>query len=234
LPTNPPTKDLKVRQAIAAAIDPRIIDQRANNGAGNPGSSLFQGDFKWDPGIPGPKYDPTAAKQYVAQAKAAGWDGKVRVLSNNTPVGQATGLAIDAMLKGVGIDDQLDIAKDAGQSTIQYVIQHDFDVVAAGFALSNDESGMVAIAQNLACNIPSNRIGFCDPALDQALKDVRAAKTDDQRKAGYKVIAQEVNAQLPMLVYAKVDQFQIWSPKVHGVTETLRDFVTFAKAWIEH
>ena len=79
-PTTPPTAKLKVRQAIAAAIDPKVIDQRATNGTGLPGSELIQKDFRWYPNVPGPKYDPEAAKKLVTEAKAEGWDGKVRLL----------------------------------------------------------------------------------------------------------------------------------------------------------
>lgn len=233
-PSNPPTKDINVRKAIQAAIDPAAIDQRANQGTGMPGSELLQKSFTWYPNVPGPKYDPNVAKQYVAKAKADGWDGKVRVLANNTPTGQATGLAIDAMLKAVGIDDQLNISDDAGQMTLQYVVQHDFDIVVTGFATSNDEGGMVALLQNFSCHATSNRIGFCDPALDAGLAAVRAATNDSERVAGYRTVAQEVNAQVPFLPLATIDQFQVWSPKVHGIMDTSRDSIMFTKAWIQH
>jgi peptide/nickel transport system substrate-binding protein len=230
--TNPPTKDLNVRKAVAAAIDPTVIDQRAFNGQGHPGSELLQKTFKWYPNVPGPAYDPNAAKQYVAAAKAAGWDGKVRVLFNNSPTGQATGLAVDAMLKAVGIDSQLDISKDAGTATQQYTVQHDFDIVGAGLATSNDEGGMVALLQNLSSTSPSNRVGIKDPAIDAGLKAIRSAPDDAGRTAGYKQVAEAVNASLPMLAYEQVDQYMAWAPNVHGIQETMRDSILFDKAWV--
>jgi ABC-type oligopeptide transport system substrate-binding subunit len=92
---------------------------------------------------------------------------------------------------------------------------------------------MVALAQNLTSNSPSNRIAFKDPVIDQALVAIRSAKNDADRTAGYKTIAEEVNAQLPFATFGKVVQDAIWSPKVHGVMETMRDAVMFDKAWIE-
>ncbi len=214
--TNPPTKDLNVRKAVAAAIDPNVIDQRAYDGQGHPGSELLQKTFKWYPNVPGPKYDPAAAKQYVAAAKAAGWDGKVRVLFNNSPAGQASGLAVDAMLKAVGIDSQLDISKSAGQSTQQYTTLHDFDIVGAGLATSNDEGGMVALLQNLSSTSPSNRVGIKDPAIDAGLKAIRSAPDDAGRTAGYKQVAEAVNASLPMMALEQVDQYVAWAPEREG------------------
>jgi peptide/nickel transport system substrate-binding protein len=233
-PSNPPTKDLNLRKAIQAAIDPNVVNQRANNSQGLPGSQLLQSSFTWYPNVPGPKYDTTAAKQYVKAAQADGWDGKVRVLANNTPTGMATGLAVDALLKAVGINDDLNISVDAGQMTQQYVIQHDFDIVITGFATSNDEGGMVALLQNFSCKAPSNRIGFCDPTLDNGLTAVRAAPDDAGRVAGYKTVSQEVITQVPWVPMATIDQFMVWSPKVHGVMDTSRDSVMFDKAWVEH
>jgi peptide/nickel transport system substrate-binding protein len=233
-PSDPPTKSLNVRKAVAAAIDPKVIMQRAYNGLGAGGSQVLQSDFKWYPNVPGPAYDPAAAKDFVAKAKAEGWDGKVRLLLNNSPVGQATGIAIDAMLKAVGIDSQLDISKDAGTTTQQYTVQHDFDIVGAGFATSNDEGGMIALLQNLSSTSPSNRIGFKDPVIDDGLKAVRAAKTDAERVAGYKTVSEEINAQVPLFSYQKVEQMMIWSPKVHGIMETARDSALLDKVWVEH
>jgi peptide/nickel transport system substrate-binding protein len=233
-PSDPPTKSLNVRKAVAAAIDPKVIIQRAYNGLGAAGSQVLQSDFRWFPNVPGPVYDPAAAKDFVAKAKAEGWDGKVRVLFNNAPVGQATGLAIDAMLKAAGIDSQLDITKDAGTTTQQYTVQHDFDIVGTGFATSNDEGGMIALLQNLSSTSPSNRIGFKDPVIDDGLKAVRAAKTDAERTAGYKTVSEELNVQMPLVSYQKVEQMMVWSPKVHGIQETARDSALLDKVWVEH
>src|SRR5205085_12161544 len=129
----------------------------------------FQNDFAWYSAAAAanaPKYDVAAAKGFVAAAKAQGWDGKVRVLFGNTPVGQTQGLVIDTQLRAAGMDPQLDISKTSQQSTVQYTQQRDFDIVGAGLAASNDEGGYGAYNQNLLSTAASNRMGFKDPAVD--------------------------------------------------------------------
>jgi peptide/nickel transport system substrate-binding protein len=232
-PSNPPTKDINVRKAIAYAINPKVINERAYDGEGHPSSQVLGQGFRWNPNVPGLPYDPTLAKKYVAKAKADGWDGTVRILANNTPVGQATGLAIDAMLKAVGINDELNITDTAGQMTTQYVVQHDFDIVVTGFATSNDEGGMVALLQNFSCNSPSNRIGFCDPTLDKGLTDVQASASVAGKTAGYKIVAEQVNKEIPWLPVAEVDQYWVWAPNVHGILDTSRDSIMYNQAWIQ-
>ncbi|HEV8296690.1 MAG TPA: ABC transporter substrate-binding protein [Acidimicrobiales bacterium] len=234
-PVTTVTKDVKVRQAIVAAIDPKVVDQRANNGKGLPGTELLQSDFPWYPtGVQGtPKYDPDLAKKLVAEAKAAGWDGKVRLLYQNSPTGQNTGLAVQSLLQAVGIDAQLDATKDVGAFVAQYLTNRDFDVVGTGTSVSPDDGAMVNLAQNFASNSGSNVTGFKSPIVDAALKELRAASTDDQKKAAYKRIVEELYAQAPTYAWSKVEELTIWSPKVHGITETMKSTVLFDKAWIE-
>jgi peptide/nickel transport system substrate-binding protein len=169
----------------------------------------------------------------VAAAKAQGWDGKVRVLFANSPIGQTTGLVIDTQLRAAGMDPQLDISKTSAQMTVQYTQQRDFDVVGTGFAASNDEGGFVAFNQNLLSTAASNRIGFKDAGVDAALVAIRLAVTDDARKAAFARLATAIYASAPMVVYGKIDQLVAYSPKVHGLTPTMRDSVTFTKAWME-
>ena len=90
-----------------------------------------------------------------------------------------------------------------------------------------------AIAQNLASTSTSNRIGFKSVVVDQALKDLRGAKSDDEKKAAYKKIVDEINTQLPVLTWAKIEARISWTPKVHGLQQNHSVTVLFDKAWIE-
>jgi peptide/nickel transport system substrate-binding protein len=231
-PTTPPTANPTVRQAIAAAIDPEVINERGNNGKGSPGSEYFQSNFRWDPGVPGPKYDPEEAKKLVAQAKSEGWDGKVRLLYNNTPTAVNVGQAAQAMLQAAGIDAALDVSKDTPNQIAQVTVQKDFDVVGFGIAVSNDDGAMAALAQNFSSTSPSNRVGYKNPKVDQALKDLRAAATDDEKKTQFGIIATELSRDVPALVWSAVEEFVVWQPNVHGLQFNHSTSVHLDKAWI--
>ena len=230
-----PTKDLKVRQAIAASIDPKQLDQRSNDSKGLPGAELLQSDFRWYPGASPatPKYDVDAAKKLVAEAKATGWNGKVRLLSNSSPTGSGFGLAAQAMMQAAGIEVALDITKDTSATVVQVTTQRDFDLAGWGFALSSDDGATMALAQNFSSTSASNRMGFKSAVVDQALKDLRGAKTDDEKKAAYKKIIDEINAQVPILAWAKIEARISWNPKVHGLQQNHTVAALFDKAWIE-
>jgi peptide/nickel transport system substrate-binding protein len=232
-PTTPNTQRLKVRQAVAAAFDPITFNQRVYSGVGTPGSALFQDSFPWNPGVPGFKYDPEAAKKLVNEAKAEGWDGSIRVNFSNTPSGQAGGIAIEAMLKAVGMNVILDTSKDPTATQAMVTTQKNFDAANFGTAIGPDDSSIWSLAQNLSSTSPSNRVGFKSDKVDQALKDLRVAKNDDQRKAAFKIIAEEVNAQVPWVTRLAQETFRVISPKVHGATNGLKSLMYFDKAWIE-
>ncbi|HEV8298483.1 MAG TPA: ABC transporter substrate-binding protein [Acidimicrobiales bacterium] len=232
-PTNPPTKDLKVRQALAAAIDNKVLNDRGYSGKGLIGSELLQSDFRWSPGVTGPKYDLAKAKQLVTEAKAAGWDGKMRLLYNTSPTAQAIGLAAQTMLQAAGIDASLDVGKDTTAQINQVIVLRDFDVTGWGIAISPDDGALWGLTQNLLSTSSSNRIGYKSTAVDNALKALRIAKTDDEKKALYKTIAENIANDIPVLPFAKIEEFIAWNSKVHGVRQVNRSGVLFDKAWIE-
>jgi peptide/nickel transport system substrate-binding protein len=232
-PTNPGTKNLKVRQAILAATDPQVLNERGYNGKGKASSALFQNDFRWNPGVAGTKYDPQAAKKLVAEAKAEGWDGKVSVLYNNTPAGVALGLATQAMLQAVGMTASLDITKSITAQVNQVVVQKDYELTGWGLAIPGDDGAVWALAQNFLSTSRSNRVGINDPVIDQALKGLLTASTDDQKRALYKTLAQQLNTDAAILPFAEIEEFIASRPNVHGVVQTNRSGAFFDKAWIE-
>ena len=232
-PSNVATADVRVRRAVAAALDPKVLDARANGGKGLPSTDFIQSDFKWFPGVTGPKYDPDTAKKLVAEAKAAGWDGKLRLLFNSSATASNLGLATQTLLQAVGIDASLDVSKDTTAQVLQFSVQRDFELTTYGIALASDDGAPVTLAQNFGSTSASNRSGFKSTAVDAALKELRAASTDSAKTAAYKKIMEEVSTNLPVYAWSKVEEFIAWSPKVHGLIPTNRATVRFDKAWIE-
>jgi len=231
--SNPPTKNVKVRQAIAAAVDPQVINDRGYQGKGLVGNQLFQKDFKWFADVAGPKLDLEAAKKLVTEAKAAGWDGKLRMLYNSSPTAAAVGLATKTMLEAAGMTVDLDTSKDTNAQITQVVVAKDFDVTGWGMAIPPDDGAVWALAQNLDSKSTSNRIGFSSAVVDQAFKDIRVAKTDADLKAAYKKIAEVVATEVPVLPFAKIEEFIAWPSQIKGMRQTNRSGVVFDKAWID-
>jgi peptide/nickel transport system substrate-binding protein len=232
-PTTPATAPLKVRQAIVAAFDSKAWNERVYAGKGLPGTELFQKSFPWDPGVPGPAYNLDTAKRLVTEAKAEGWNGTVRLLFTNSAVDSNAAITLETMLKAAGINPVVDTSKDSTAEQAIVTTTKDFDTARWGTSIGPDDSALWSLAQALSSTAASNRVGFKSPKVDQALKDLRAAKNDAEKKAQYKIIAEEFNAQLPWINYSAVETLKAFSPKVHGVTDSHRNYLYFEKAWME-
>jgi peptide/nickel transport system substrate-binding protein len=231
-PTNPATKSLKVRQAVAAAFDPKAFNERVYQGKGLAGTELFQKSFPWNPGVPGPTYDLAKAKQLVTEAKAEGWDGTIKVVFTNSPSGQASGVTIETMLRAAGMNPVLDTSKDSTGQQAVVTTSKDFDVSTWGMPVGPDDSAIFAMIQNLQSTASSNRSGFKSARADEALKKLLSAPDDATKTAQYKIIAEEVNALLPVVPRVAIETFRVFDPKVRGVVSNAKQMSNFSKAWI--
>jgi peptide/nickel transport system substrate-binding protein len=226
-----PTNNLTVRQAIAAAIDPQQINQRVYGGKGLVGTELFPKSFRYSPGVPGPKYDPNQAKQLVAQAKAAGWDGKIQYLTDTAPSSQQTGLTIQAMLQAVGMTVEL---SNIDTTTLALDKRTgNYQTTAHGFAITEDDLGILrSVIGNMQSTAAGNRMGYKSAQMDAALQQLLVAKTDADKKAAYGKISQVYVQEAPFLSLATVEEFVAWGANVHGVYAGSQSEVYFDKTWL--
>jgi peptide/nickel transport system substrate-binding protein len=210
-----------------------VFNERVYSGKGLTGTQLLQESFPWDPGVAGPKYDLEQAKKLVAEAKTEGWNGSVRVVFTNSANDQNAAVALEGMLRAAGINATVDTSKESTAQQLVVTTAKDFDLARWGTSIGPDDSAIWAIAQNLTSTSTSNRPGFKSTKVDQAVKDLRAAKTDDAKKAAYKIVAEEYNAQLPWINFTAVETLKAFSSKVQGVVPSHRNNVYFDKAWLQ-
>ena len=180
--STPPTSDVRVRRAIVAAIDVDTINQRAEDGDGNPttlaiapGSLLYQD-------LPGPTYDPDLAKSLVQEVIAEGnWDGSIRFQCSPDPLQSEQAQAAAAMLEAVGFKVDLTTTATIGDMVTKVVSEGDFDISCWGFNVfdSNVWGGLKGLGSDEA----SNFYGYSDPNMDAALAALRVAPTVDAEKA---------------------------------------------------
>jgi peptide/nickel transport system substrate-binding protein len=114
---HPSLRDVKVRQALNAAIDREVLSRDLLNGLNKPAASFWDGTPYQDPSLTAPKFDKEAATKLLDDA---GWkvgadgirekDGvklKLRYATNSRDVRKDAQLIIQKQLKDVGIDVEL-------------------------------------------------------------------------------------------------------------------------------
>ncbi|HRT04381.1 MAG TPA: hypothetical protein P5204_01655 [Kiritimatiellia bacterium] len=113
------------------------------------------------------------------------------------------------------------------------IINRDYESACWGFSPYSDDLGFWQLYGNLASTSASNRMGYKSPAMDAGLAAVRAATTNDAKKAGYKLMADAYLAEQPALSVGALEERVAWNPKVQGLQVSVQTQVLFDKAWIK-
>ena len=225
------TSDLRVRRAVAAAVDPKVINERVYQGTALPNSSPFA-NSPWDPKVEGPKADVAEAKRLVTEAKTAGWEGKIRVMAANTPEGTNWAEAVRSQLVTAGMDVTVDNTKDTAGVVNQVLTLRDYDLASWGYAILDDvDAAYTALLASF--NSKTLRYGFGNADFDAAVELLRTADTDPKRVEAYKKVSEIWIRDLPAHVMTALPQGWIHSPKVHGVQRNAYTSYHLDKAWLE-
>ncbi len=226
-----PTSDVNVRQAVAAAIDPKQINARVYNGALNAGSALIPSSFAFDPKVPGPAYDPNKAKDYLARAKSNGFTGTIRLLSVNTPQGSNFAVAVKSMLDAVGFNTVVTLVPPGG-NVAAVLVQHNYDLAFWSLSIVNDDGVFGQLF--LSFSSQSKRYGYSSPDMDAALAELRVAASTAAKTAALKKIATVINRDMPMLVMGSQDEAIVTTTAVSGIEVNSSQNVVLNRAWMKH
>ena len=225
-----PTARLKVRQAYAAALDPVQIDARVYEGKGKPGTELVDKSASFYPAVPGHTYDLNKAKQLVQEAKTEGWDGKVRWVCSNNPYGQSITQAVQAMLQLAGFTVETKLVDNV---SVDVITNRDYDSACWGLSAHTDDLGFWNLFNNFSSTSGSNRAGYKSPAMDAGLNQVRAASSDEQKKAGYKAMSEAYIKDIPMISVDALPESIVSQPSVQNLAKTVQSMVHLDKTWIK-
>lgn len=227
-----PGTDVRVRQAISHAIDPDLIDQRAEEGQGLPGSELFGQTSQWHTDVAGPVYDPAKATELLNQAKADGYDGRLKYTVLNEPKDQAIGLAVQSLLQAVGFTVDIVYANNAGDLLNSVYVKHEFDLAHAGIGLyeSIPDAGLQSVLSSTSLR---NTAGYANPEMDGLLKELQAAPDDDAARDVIARVQSLWNDTVPSVPISGLAAFWAWQKDVHEVVPTATGIMLFDKAWVE-
>jgi peptide/nickel transport system substrate-binding protein len=208
-----------------------VVNDRSAAGAAS--VAMFVDDFPWNPNVPLPPPDPARARQLVAEAKQAGWDGKIRLACASDTQAKDVGLAVETMLKAVGIDVQPEAGVDTRALVDKVIVKRDYDLACWGLTVSPDDGAQAQLDTFLRSTSPSNRTGYKSSTMDAALDKLKVATTDDQRTAAYRDLAQTVLSDVPAVVMAALPERIAWNSNVHGVRSVSSGSVMFDGAWLQ-
>jgi peptide/nickel transport system substrate-binding protein len=218
--TERPGMDVRVRQAIAYALDPSVVDDRVNQGAGRPSKSFVDKDSAWfSDGVKEIPVDPKKAKELLDEAKADGYDGHLDYKSGNTPDAVDTALIYEAQLEAVGFTVDVDSTRDSAGISQMLLQSHDFDVTTS--ALSAFDSDILGELNKRV----SPWTGYTSPEWTAALDKLGTASTVDAKKAAVAEVSKVWNEQVPWVTLDHHEVGVYWNAKYTGVGFSKAGFV---------
>ena len=232
--STPPTTDVRLREAIALAIDPGVMDERANEGKGQPGSSLLsKNSIYWDDELFAP-VEPNLerAQALVQEVKdETGWDGSIRLACHNAPSRIDWAIAAEALLEAAGFEVEVDNDGTILDLIGIVLVNADFDLACWGFNVS-DETPFIPVLQ-FRSDAGNNRIGYADPNMDAALDMLQVATDNDEIQAALAEIWSVWRQSWPSAIYETIEEMMIWKPEVKGIVGTQASALLFFDAYID-
>jgi ABC-type transport system substrate-binding protein len=221
----PDVSDIRVRQALAYALDRAALNKALNRGlykiANTPfGTGLFPHEA-----VDGyPAYDPAKAKKLVEEY---GKPIKVKLSINASPVNALAGQALQQMWKKVGIEteiiqlEQVQLVRAAGT--------RDYQLMLYRWAGGADPDKNVH--QFFHSKGTVNRVAMNNPEMDKLLDEGRATTNQADRLKIYRQVNNLLAKELPYLFLWYFDNVAIANPAVKGITPIPDGLLRMNAAW---
>lgn len=227
-----PTFDPRVRRAIALAIDPAVINERAYEGTGFPTKDYLPETSPYRGESSTLDYDATEAKKLVAEAKKdLAWDGGLNFVCDSAPTSRAAALAVNGMLDAVGFKTDLEIIGDTSVLTQRTNVQGDYDVACAGFNLDG-YFPYIALKLRFSSDSVQNTTGYSSPELDALIDTLQSASEKEDLTAALDQIQARMDEDVPVVPVSSWPEAMVWSHAVHGVEPSGYSTVLFDKAFV--
>jgi peptide/nickel transport system substrate-binding protein len=201
---DPVLKDVRVRQAIASAIDRQLIIKTLMLGHAQPASSLLPpGHWAWTGDGPRYDYDPARAKQLLNEAGFAAGSNGVRfhlaMKTSNTEDTRLLAAVLQQQLATVGI--ALDIRSYEYATFYSDVTHGAFQIYSLRWIGGNEQPDIFTHAFSTGSFFPkgANRGRYSNAHLDALLDDAAESEDMTRRRADYMEAQQILARDLPAI-----------------------------------
>ncbi len=197
----PPFDKLEVRQAVAMAVDPQEIVDKAFKGVGQVGTTFYSPLVPWalNENAKLPDRDIAKAKALLEKAgykpdKNGNYLSiKIDVFSDAPFPDIAT--IVQANLKEIGIDSKINVLEGAAWEQ-KCMVDRDYDLTVLGGYQGPDPS---AIFNRVATKGSMNFRGYSNPEVDKLLEEAASLGKQEERGARYKEVQQLLSEDLPII-----------------------------------
>jgi len=232
----PPLDDVRVRQAVAYAVDRQRIIDDVTHGVGLLGDTdIVPGSWASSTDVPRRGYDPAAARRLL---RDAGWNaapdgiliknGERLSLNLTTIAKNATYVQIETLLqqslRAAGIDaavknyPQEMVYGTAADGGVLASGRYDIALVGQNTGIDPDDSTLFMCDQVPPAGV--NWTFWCDSKFDAAERAALGAYDEGSRKRSYELTQHEMAEQLPVIILYYHRLILATTDRFHGLAPT--------------
>jgi len=209
--TAPDVSDVRVRQAMAHAIDREAYNKALNRGLYKIANTPFGSGLAPHEQVDGyPKFDLERAKRLVADY---GKPIKLRLVISSAPASVLSGQALQQMWKKAGIETEL-VPTEAAQA-IKDAFARNYQVMLFRWAGGTDPDKNVYQFFHSKGGI--NLVAFNDPEMDKLLESGRATTDKAERLKIYRQVNNRLAKDLPYLFLTYFENISLAGSSVKGL-----------------
>ncbi len=212
--TRKPYNDLKVRQAIALAVDREAVLGPAVFGFGTPTLEIFPPGYWAGLGTKPPNADIAKAKQMLADAGyPSGFNTTILSWSQYSFLSNAA-VVFQEQLKQIGINADINLEENA--AFIKDYLDNNFDLTVSGTSAYVDPNDIYF--RNFGTGQPSNAVRYSNPKADELIAAGVATTDQAKRKQVYQQLQQLLLDEAPWINLYIAQQFEAMKTYVKGYT----------------
>ncbi|WP_342359316.1 ABC transporter substrate-binding protein [Terrarubrum flagellatum] len=209
-----PLDDVRVRQAIQAAIDNSAIAAAVFEGAVPPAMGPFRVSDPWAPKDQKPAYDLAKAKKLLEEAGIKPGTLKLRLWGyTSKPELKDVGAVIQEMLGQVGIGVELRMAEYNAIEPDMLAGNFDMAFMSRGY-LTDVPEPIGFFNADYGCSGSFNMAHYCTPEMDAELKKIFAMSNQPDRFDAYRKLAAKVQAEAINIFIVHENLYDAYSAKV--------------------
>jgi cationic peptide transport system substrate-binding protein len=217
----PPLDNLKVRQAIALAINNQRLMQSIYYGTAETAASILpRASWAYDNDAHVTEYDPAKAREMLREAGVGPLDLKLWVPTASqsyNPSPLKTAELLQADLAQVGINVTIVPVEGRFQEARLMEMNHDLTLTGWSTDSNDPDSFFRPLLSCAAIRSQTNYAHWCDPAFDEQLQDALLSQQLSQRIEHYQMAQKILEQQLPVLPLASSLRLQAYRYDIKGL-----------------